>query len=335
MPNKKILAKPIIICILAGICCLLWGSAFPCVKIGYGLFHIAEKDTAGQMLFAGCRFTVAGILTLIFAFIFNSLSANHTVNTEKNIPPKTELFPKNISTWKQIIILSLIQTIAQYFFFYIGLANTSGVKASIIEGTNVFVAILTASLIFHQEQLTPQKILGCFIGFVGVVIINLGDGTINMSFKFIGEGFIFISTIAYAFSSVIMKKYSKHTNPVLLSGWQFFLGGLVLSIAGFLFGGRLRLENISQAGILLYLAFISAGAYTLWSILLKYNPVSSVSVYGFMNPVFGVLLSWALLHDSSQTLGIKSVIALVLVCMGIYIVNNSNIPHFAQSKKLN
>lgn len=326
MSNKNILTKPVIICLLAGICCLLWGSAFPCVKIGYALFHIAGTDTAGQLLFAGCRFSIAGILILIFAFVYNFFTITHADTTDKITLPKTNLFPRNFTIWKQIIILSLFQTIAQYFFFYIGLAHTSGVKASIIEGTNVFVAILTASLIFHQEKLTPRKILGCIIGFIGVVIINLGGGGINMSFNFIGEGFIFISTIAYALSCVIMKNYSKHSNPVLLSGWQFFFGGLVLTAAGLLLGGRLSFSSAPQACMLLYLSFISAGAYTLWSILLKYNPVSSVSVYGFMNPVFGVILSWVLLNDSSQTLGIKSVVALVLVCIGIYIVNRVSAP---------
>ena len=322
MSNKNILTRPVIICLLAGICCLLWGSAFPCVKIGYSLFHIAGTDTAGQLLFAGCRFSIAGILILIFAFLYNLIPAAHADTADKITPPKTNLIPRNFTTWKQIIILSLFQTIAQYFFFYIGLAHTSGVKASIIEGTNVFVAILTASLIFHQEKLTSKKISGCLIGFIGVVIINLGDGGINMSFQLNGEGFIFISTIAYAFSCVIMKNFSKHSNPVLLSGWQFFFGGLVLMAAGLFLGGTLRLSTMPQTGMLLYLAFISAGAYTLWSILLKYNPVSSVSVYGFMNPVFGVILSYVLLKDSSQALGIQSILALLLVCAGIYIVNH-------------
>ncbi len=53
-----------------------------------------------------------------------------------------------------------LQTIAQYVFFYIGLAHTTGVKASIVEGVNVFVAIIVASLIFRQEKLTVKKIVG-------------------------------------------------------------------------------------------------------------------------------------------------------------------------------
>ena len=75
--------------------------------------------------------------------------------------------------------------------------------------------------------------------------------------------------------------------------------------------------------LLFYLAFLSAAASTLWGILLKYNPVSKIAVFGFMNPVFGVLLSALLLREGRQALGMKSVAALLLVCAGIYIVNRN------------
>ena len=79
--------------------------------------------------------------------------------------------------------------------------------------------------------------------------------------------------------------------------------------------------NIKGILVLLYLAFISAAAYTLWSILLKYNQVSKVAVYGFMNPVFGVILSSILLSEDSQIGVFVSVMALVLVSAGIIIIN--------------
>lgn len=61
-------------------------------------------------------------------------------------------------------------------------------------------------------------------------------------------------------------------------------------------------------------------AYSLWGVLLKHNPVSKVAVFGFMNPVFGVILSAWLLKES-DVIGIECVLALVLVCVGIYVVN--------------
>lgn len=60
-----------VVCLLALVCCLLWGSAFPCIKIGYGLFGIAADDRASQILFAGLRFTLAGLLAILFGSLFN------------------------------------------------------------------------------------------------------------------------------------------------------------------------------------------------------------------------------------------------------------------------
>lgn len=295
--------KTIVVWIGALLCCALWGSAFPCIKIGYRLFDIASGDVAAQILFAGCRFTLAGVLALAIGSALN----------------REWLVPKRRS-YGRIAKLALLQTVAQYIFFYVGLANTTGVKASIIEGVNVFIAILVASLLFHQEKLSAAKILGCVIGFAGVVLVNISGGGLDLGFHFTGEGFIFLSTIAYAFSSVFLKRYSKEDNPVLLSGWQFVFGGLVMIVCGLLAGGRLSEWSVAGVLMLLYMAVISAVAYSLWGILLKYNPVSKVAVFGFMNPVFGVILSAILLHEG-DSIGVMCLVSLALVCAGIYIVN--------------
>ena len=303
MKKEAFFSKTIVVWIGAMICCALWGSAFPCIKLGYAWMNIDASDTASQILYAGCRFTLAGILTILLGSVLN----------KGLLVPKKQAIPK-------VVCLSLLQTVIQYLFFYIGLAHTSGVKASIIEGVNVFVAILVAGLIFKQEKVTARKMVGCLVGFAGVVLVNLTGGGMDVSFHFNGEGFIFLSTVAYAFSSVFLKRYSRTENPVMLSGYQFVAGGIVMIIAGLLFGGNLSTFSMAAVGMLLWLAVVSAVAYSLWGILLKYNPVSKVAVFGFMNPVFGVILSAFLLRET-DALGISAIVALVLVCVGIYTVN--------------
>lgn len=300
--KRHIMQRTIVVWLGALICCALWGSAFPCIKIGYELFDITSDAMATQILFAGLRFAFAGVLVVIIGSVLKRGA----------LVPKKETVPK-------ILKLCLLQTVLQYLFFYVGLANTTGVKASIIEGMNVFVAIVVASLIFRQEKLNGEKVFGCIVGFAGVVLVNITGSGLDMSFSFIGEGFIFLSTVAYAFSSVFLKRYSKTEDPVLLSGWQFVLGGIIMMAAGFGMGGRLTTFTSAGIGMLFYLACVSAVAYSLWGILLKYNPVSKVAVFGFMNPVFGVILSAVLLGEREQAAGVKSVIALVLVSIGIYI----------------
>lgn len=304
--NQNTLTKTPVVCALAILCCILWGSATPSIKIGYELFSIASGDTASQILFAGMRFILAGILTILFGSL---LSRKALVPKKKSIP--------------SIVKLAMVQTILQYVFFYIGHAHTSGVKAAIINGSNVFLSILFAVLIFKYEKMTWVKLIGCIAGFAGIVIINLTGGGIDMNMSFLGEGAILISAAAYALSSGMIKKYSQDENPVVLSGYQFFLGGLVMSIAGLIAGGKVSGFTFSSTMLLIYLAMISSVAYTVWGVLLKHNPVAKVTVFGFTNPMFGVLLSAIFLDEKKQAFGIQGIIALVLVCFGIFIINKA------------
>ena len=302
--NQKLLTKIPVVCLLTLICCFLWGSAFPVVKIGYQMFSIGASDTASQILFAGIRFTLAGILVILFG----SLASRKLL-----LPRRSALVP--------IGLLSLAQTIIQYFFFYIGLANTTGVKSSIINASSTFFAILMSSLLFRYEKLTRIKLLGCAAGFAGVILINLAGGSFDFHMRLTGEGFILIAALSYALSSVLVKKFSARENPVMLSGWQFILGGLILAAGGAAMGGRVSGFTIPSSLLLLYMAMISAVAYSLWGILLKYNPVSRIAVFGFMNPVFGVILSALLLGENNQAFSLYGLAALVLVSLGIFLVN--------------
>lgn len=301
--NDNFLTKIPVVILGAFICCALWGSAFPCIKIGYRLFEIESFNTSAQILFAGIRFVLAGLLAIILGSILS----------------KKILIPKKASYIK-ILKLSMLQTVAQYVFFYIGLAHTTGVRSSIVEGTNVFVAIIVASLIYKQEELTVKKITGSAVGFLGVILISTLGAEVVSGNYWIGDLLVFLSTFAYAFSSVLLKRFSTEESPVILSGYQFVVGGLIMTVIGFILGGRLTVIAPDGIVMLLYLAFVSAVAYSLWGILIKHNPISKVAVFGFMNPVCGVILSSLLLNEGAG-ISFMCFVSLALVCLGIYIVN--------------
>lgn len=226
----------------------------------------------------------------------------------------------------RIAILGSVQTISQYFFLYIGLAHTTAVKSSILNTTHIFLGILIACMVFHTELLTFKKICGCILGFAGVVLINLGGNKAEFSWHMIGDTFILISSLSNAFSTVLIKQYSQKTNPALLNGYQFMFGGIVMMLVAYLFGGRFPEVPIQGIMTLFYLAFLSACAYTLWSVLLKYNPVTKVSIYAFTHPIFGVILSTLILKENAS-FGLRGIFALLLVCIGIIIVNLETSAH--------
>lgn len=302
--KKNTLTRTGIVALLACVCCILWGSAIPVIKTGYRLMEVDAADTASQIVFAGVRFTLAGFLVLIFASI-----------REKKvlIPDRTIL--------KYAVPVCLAQTVGQYFFFYIGVAHTSGVKGGIITGLGNFIAILMACLIVRNERMTGRKMAGCVLGFAGVVVINLMGKSLDMGFTLTGEGFILISQVAYGISTILINIYSKKVSPVVLSGTQFTMGGVVLILIGIGMGGHFG--NITAVGVVIifYLAMVSAVAYTLWSVLLAWNDVSKVAIFGFVNPLCSVILSALILGEVKQAFNTGSLVALLLVCAGIYIVN--------------
>ena len=289
--------------------CGLWGSAYPCVKIGYELFGITGSDVASRLVFAGTRFTIAGIMVVVGVSIAQRRAL---------LPAKRDL--------GAIGILALFQTVLQYFFFYGGLSHAAGVTSSIIGAAAYFFAILFAALIFKTENLTRKAVIGCTIGFAGVVLVNLGgSGDAAFSFALNGEGFILLSSIAGAISTCFIAVLGRTHNSVLLSGWQFVTGGVVLLGCGLAMGGSLCPVSPGPAfTLILYMGFISAMAYTLWSRLLAANPVSRVSIFGFMTPVFGAAMSAVLLGETDAVNPWFALIALALVSAGIVIVNRPN-----------
>lgn len=300
--KPSLFKKPAAVILLAILCNMLWGSAIPFINLGYKLFAIPAGETATQILFAGCRFFLAGLLTIVFT----------------SIPQRKLMRPKK-QNLHMVVCLAMLQTVTQYLFFYIGVANTPSVKGAIIQGLNAFVAILVACYLFRSEKMNRLKWIGGVLGVAGIVVVNLDGSGLGGAVTLRGEGFLLISMFAGACSAGAIKYFGQKENPVALSGWQFMLGGAIMAAAGFAMGGRLHPASMGAPLVLLYLAALSAVAYTLWSVLLKYNPVSRIAVYMFLQPIFGVLLS-LILYPETQTPLLRSGVALALVCLSIVVV---------------
>ncbi len=298
--SASVFTKTPVIVITAIIATLLWGSAYPGIKTGYELFAIPAGDIPSKLLFAGIRFTASGLLTIAGASILR----------------KKFVLPEKNNLWN-ITVLGLLQTGLQYVFFYIGLAYTTGVKSSILNATGVFLAVILAHFVYADDKLTVHKTIGCFIGFSGIILINLSG--LDAGFSLLGEGFIMLAAASSAIGALLSKRAARDHDAAAVTGYQLFIGGTALLLTGAVSGGTL--PQITPAGILLlaYLSVLSAAAFMLWTLLLKYNPVGKISVYKFLVPVFGTLLSALFLKEEAFKL--SAMLSLVLVCIGIAIVN--------------
>lgn len=279
---------------------LLWGSAIPLIKLTYIEAGILPNDPGGKIFIAGIRFFMAGLLTYIYFFIFN----RQKVERDK-------------INYKFIIILALIQTTLQYSIYYIGLSNTLGSLAAVIQASNAFITVIISVILIADEKFTKRKVAALIIGSIGIIIINLKDAG-NFHFKLTGEGFILIATTLNALASVLIRKYGRDQNSFLMTGTQFLLGATPLIIIGAL--SHTSPVNVSLKFFLMlcYGAFISATSFTIWTSVLQRHSASEFGIYKLFIPIFGTILSVLVLGEE---LTIYIILGLIFVLMGAVVLN--------------
>jgi drug/metabolite transporter (DMT)-like permease len=281
---------------------LLWGRAFPFVKVRYVELGIGQGEPFVLILFAGYRFVLAALLILLFMKLLGR-SAGYQKGTLLRISR-----------------IGLFQTLLQYVCFYYGMSGSTGVQGSIIAGTTSFFQIVLAHYLYTGDRITLRKVIGLIVGFAGVVLVGMSKGELTPSFG-LAELFLLVAMFFGALGNVLSKKESDHLDILYMTGYQMLLGGVALVAIGAMGAGFMPFTfTVSAAWMLLYLALLSALGFVIWNTVMKYNQVGSISMYLFLIPVFGVFLSATLLGEE---LHLFIWLALALVVGGIVIVNRS------------
>ncbi len=293
---------------MAVIACILWGSAFPVLKVTYEELQLAGEDQASRLLLAGMRFFSAAVLLFIFAKF--ALKLSWRVKKEMILP---------------LILLGLGQTGLQYYFFYNGLAYTGGIKAAIINSAGNFLVVIFAHFLYADDKLSFGKAIGLLTGIAGIVLVNWesGPGGISWDFSFRGEGFLLLSGFASVFGTFQAKRLSQKLQPILINAYQLLFGSLLLLLtaAPGYHSGQLATTPLFW-GLLIYSAFLSAVAFSIWYTLLRYNKAGEITLYRFLIPVSGAILSAFFLPAEHFTPAVF--LALFLVALGLVVVNYLN-----------
>lgn len=298
MSKKNANYQTALLCLL---CTFFWGAGYPIVKLSCAYFGIQTQDVPGKLLHAGCRFMLAGLLLLGISWLRQKRLA----------------FP-NRRTLPCVMRLGMCQTVLQYGLLYIGLANTSGTKGAVLNQINVFLLVLFTPLFFKTEKLTRRKVVGCTVGFAGIIVMNLRGMRLSLEW---GDLIVILSSCFAAAGYLLAKGMQEGSDPIQTTGWQQLFGGGVLLMLGLVSGGRLKEWNVPGVATFLFLVLCAAAAYSLWFYLLQRNDVGRISVYKFLTPIFGVALSGLLLGESIFT--IENIAALALVCAGLIIANGA------------
>ena len=298
--SVSIFQRPIWVVVFALTAAIAWGWAFPLIKVGFGAFGITSDMTGSKMLFAGIRFAAAGLIVLSVA-----RSNGRSFRTGK------------AGDWWFVLAFALMNTTLHYFFFYVGMSHSEGSRAAILNSLGTFLVVLLACACFKSDKLTTRKMLGCVVGFSGILALNLG-GADSGQFTWLGDGMIILNAICSAFSNLMTRGLSRRVDVFVGTGYSLTIGGLLLILPGLLLGGMLPRVNILGIVCLLLLIAISAVGFALYNKLLSCNPVGRIAIYNSLIPVVGAVTSCLCL---GETFHLKYALAGGLAALGIYLIN--------------
>ena len=298
--NNSIFQRPIWVVIFALTAAIAWGWAYPLIKLGFEAFGITTQMTGSKMLFAGIRFMISGLIILAIAW-----------NSKKSFQVKS------LSHWGYILLFSLLNTTIHYACFYIGLSYSNGARAAILNSLGVFIVVLLACAFFKTDKLNIRKIIGCSMGFSGILALNMGAGE-SVPFTWLGDGMIVLNALCSAFAGLMTRGLGKRVDIFVGTGYSLAIGGALLILPGLLMDGYLPQITWSGLFILALLICISSLGFALYNKLLSCNPIGKVAIFNSLIPAVGAVTSCWCLHEPFY---MNYVWAILLLSSGIYIIN--------------
>jgi len=277
--------------------CVIWGTTYLAIKVAL--------ETIPPFLMGGIRYVIAGVV----------LSTILAVRGEK-LPPLKE--------WGGLAFLG---------FLMITLGNggvnwgeqylASGITAVVI-ATSPFWMVAVDAFFPGGEKLSMRKFIGLAVGFSGIVLLVWPDLTLegaNGRQVLLGVLALQIACLGWSISSSYTKRNAVNRSVLSVAAVQMFFGGLFMLLIGTVSGEWSVISlNPRTASALVYL--IVAGslvAFAAYSYALRHLPISTVSLYTYVNPVIAVALGTLLLGEPFR---VSMIVAAVVIVIGIAIVRS-------------
>lgn len=272
---------------------LIWGSSFILIK--KGLVGLNSVQLASlRMIFAA---------SVIYIYSYNSI---------KKIPKKS---------WKWIVITAYLGTFFPVYLISYGQTEIESGLASIIT-TVTPINTLIIGIIFFSLTFSIKQLLGLFIGLVGAVLLLYEASETNLNSNIYFSFFIYLTTVGYAASVNLIKKYLTNIPPEAVTAGIFLSISppaiIVLYFSDFTdlnFQDPLILKSIFF--VLVLSVFGSAIAQTLFNKFVKIASPIFASAVTYTMPV--VAIFWALIDG--EILSIMQFFATAIILIGVYLVN--------------
>lgn len=208
----------------------------------------------------------------------------------------------------------------EFVCLFSALDLTTVTRTSVIFYTMPMWLALAAHFLIPGERLTPMKSAGLLLAFGGVVIALTMRGDSAGETSLLGDLLALAGAMAWAAIALCARATKlREVRPEMQLLWQLTVSAPLLLLTALFFGPLLRDPGlIHWAGLGVQIVAVVSAGFLLWFWLLSIYPASTVAVFSFLTPVFGVTLGWSVL---GETAGPGILIALVLVCAGLILVN--------------
>lgn len=230
--------------------------------------------------------------------------------------------PKDGSTVKKLLILGVVNTSAIIPMYWGVVYETSGVSSILTYTQPLFVFCLC--VLFLKSEAKPERLLGAFVGFSGVIVLSLGRAGSVPASAGVGDVLLLLGAFLWAVSVVYYKKNLGNVDPILTTVIQQSLGAVIVaplavSVEGFTF-------PLVQPYLMmiLYLSILNSGVTLwLWMHLIREEDVTVIALSTFLIPMIAVFLGWLLLAENVRPI---SLLGMGMVVTGLYLTNRSVSP---------
>ncbi|MBX9645564.1 MAG: DMT family transporter [Xanthobacteraceae bacterium] len=292
------------------------------------------KSSAGRALTPGA---IALMLMLCLSWGFNQIAVKLAL---PDVPPMMQalirsagalpvllvvgwfrgvkFFENNGTLWPGLVAGVLFGI--EFVLIFTGLVFTSASRAAVFLYTAPFFVAL-GSYQFLGERLSGLQWGGLALSFMGVALA-IGVPQPNVDAKvLLGDLLVVAGGALWAATTLIAKGTGlRNAAPEKALGYQVAVSIPILAAASFLSGEAItHMPSLLSVSLLAYQAFWVVGiTFMLWFALVKVYSPSKLSAFSFITPLFGVVASYFIMHD---TLTIAFGVAALLVIAGLYLVN--------------
>jgi drug/metabolite transporter (DMT)-like permease len=274
---------------LFGLLCLIWGSTWLVIKVGYG--------GLGPFNAAGVRFVIAAAV----------LSAI--------VPIVGARWPRGRSEWTLVVVVGLLLFAGDYGLIYWAEQYIDSGLTAILFGTFPLMTMFAAHVYVPGEQLTKRKLAGGALACVGVIAL-FGD-RLNVNASAAGPMAAVLGAVACAAAAnVATKRHGGAIHSAALNATTTMVGAVALLALSVLHGDGLKLPpNAAAWAAVVYLSLAgSVVAFLIYFSLLKVWPSTTVSFFAVFTPAIAVVLGAVVLGEH---LTAWSAVGSVLILIGV------------------